>query len=283
MGLFIHIGLRKTGSSALQESLARNREKLDQHSILYPIGLTEFPSHQELAWVLKPDRFPWGDGSFKGDKETVYRYYINLIDSALSRNKKVILSSEDLSLLVFSHSSIATLVQFFGIFNPKIVYYCRNPISVLISNYKHDVIQGQCTISFSDYVFNLDRFTIPDVIVKDIWESAGFNVLRLSYADIKNFDITSDFLSKVLNTDIDSEFPQIINSGLNYELLQECLHLNMSELNSDTLSTRKMDMREQYRKSLEAGNISRQSDDDFLELSLNQSELSILRRIYDVK
>ncbi len=56
--LFIHAGLHKTGTTALQESLARNREALARLGILYPrAGCPgEAPGQHNLAWQMMRDR-----------------------------------------------------------------------------------------------------------------------------------------------------------------------------------------------------------------------------------
>ncbi|HTQ71531.1 MAG TPA: hypothetical protein VMH92_08570 [Acidocella sp.] len=56
--LFIHAGLHKTGTTALQESLARHRETLAGRGILYPLAGCpgEAPGQHNLAWQVTRDR-----------------------------------------------------------------------------------------------------------------------------------------------------------------------------------------------------------------------------------
>ena len=56
--LFVHAGLHKTGTTALQECLAQNREALRAHGILYPAAGCpgDAPAQHNLAWQLARDR-----------------------------------------------------------------------------------------------------------------------------------------------------------------------------------------------------------------------------------
>ncbi len=56
--LFIHAGLHKTGTTALQESLARHRQTLAGRGILYPVAGCpgEAPGQHNLAWQVTRDR-----------------------------------------------------------------------------------------------------------------------------------------------------------------------------------------------------------------------------------
>ncbi len=90
--LYIHIGLPKTGTSAIQEFLTLNRKELLNHGILYPEECIIKNAHYPLAWVLNSN-FP----SFKRLKNKSASDIWSKINSEILNNKplKVVISSED--------------------------------------------------------------------------------------------------------------------------------------------------------------------------------------------
>ncbi|MEM9770727.1 MAG: hypothetical protein AAF889_03855, partial [Cyanobacteria bacterium P01_D01_bin.73] len=53
MEIIVHIGMPKTGTTALQKSLAHSRELLKDNGILYPEGFLYEDEHRELVGGLR--------------------------------------------------------------------------------------------------------------------------------------------------------------------------------------------------------------------------------------
>jgi hypothetical protein len=88
--LILHVGFHKSGTSALQESLANQRDGLYQAGVLYPsIGKK---AHHRVAWGLSQK--PWGWKS-RGAEKTPYKTFSRMASLInLSPAPKIILSSE---------------------------------------------------------------------------------------------------------------------------------------------------------------------------------------------
>ena len=52
MRIILHIGVYKTGTTAVQSFLARNRSALAEQGVLYPESFTRFDAHHPLPWAL---------------------------------------------------------------------------------------------------------------------------------------------------------------------------------------------------------------------------------------
>lgn len=71
--LILHIGLRKTGSAALQELFSGESEALHEHGLDYPTRLMPFPAQQELAWRVMDFLPPYVEGL--PEAEDVFAHY----------------------------------------------------------------------------------------------------------------------------------------------------------------------------------------------------------------
>jgi hypothetical protein len=88
--LILHVGFHKSGTSALQESLANQRDELHKAGVLYPsIGKK---AHHRVAWGLS--RKPWG-WKARGAEKTPYKTFARMASLInVSSAQKIILSSE---------------------------------------------------------------------------------------------------------------------------------------------------------------------------------------------
>lgn len=137
--LILHIGFHKTGTSAIQGFLFKNRENLKDRAILYPRPLSKFPSHTELVSTLFPGELPWLQESFEIDD--VYDHYRQLI-AAAADGTTVFLSSEEfcradgrLDKIQYVYDRLANIDGTESI----VLAYERDPIGFLVSLYHHNV------------------------------------------------------------------------------------------------------------------------------------------------
>lgn len=276
--LIVHIGLRKTGSSALQELLARETALLHQHGIDYPARLTQFPAHQELAWSLMtpPPAYVQEDIS----REATFDHYCQAIEANIARGFTSILSSEDLSLLSMNYAALTYMKQRFEAYDPQIVFLRRDPISYHVSNYKHAIAAGRETQSFFDYVFRMHTliYTHPG-LHREIWSGVfgedNVQVLDYSAETFKKMSTLAFFLRETCGVTIDDQFvSHRSNTGVSNAAADFFLELNRSDLVEERL---------QRIKGVVRNNTVASSEQDFLETHLSATELKILRQIYGMK
>jgi hypothetical protein len=127
---FVHIGTHKTGTTSLQELLARNDRTLRRSGLLVPKAcrIDRHSGHHNLAWELSGDpRFESRFGTF----------HSLLAEVRTSHAPSVCLSSEDLELLHDDPHALALLRD--GLLDagyaPKIVVYLRPQADYIESAY----------------------------------------------------------------------------------------------------------------------------------------------------
>ncbi|MEY8880104.1 hypothetical protein [Donghicola sp. XS_ASV15] len=273
--LVIHIGLRKTGSSALQEIVARESNFLLEYGIHYPDRIIGFPAHQELAWSLMSPPPPYFNEELPRDE--VFDHYCTVIDANSEKGLTTVLSSEDFSLLTFNYEALEYLKSRLAQYEPLVVFFARNPISYHISNYKHSLISRRETRAFVDYVFDVEELLFASSpIIQNIWAgifgSDRILVLKYDPSTFQKKSIFAYFLEKVFDLEIEDHYKNFrSNTGIPNEAVDFVRALNRSEINDDELKEAK-------------GAVSRiglpTDDEAFLVGQLSPEELAILRKLH---
>jgi hypothetical protein len=189
--IFLHVGLHKTATSALQQRLRRNRESLSRNGFFYP-DPGQFDAHHELASLLRVDDEaslinPAGeDQFFKGIAACKLE--------AFGRN--VILSSEIFSQNV-SRSAIPMLSRLFD--KVSVVLYLRRQDTLLES--VHNQMLKQSAFR-SDDILHSGFYPACDLHgTVAMWKSlvGDRNVIVRRYEPGKMFmdDIAMDFLQAI--------------------------------------------------------------------------------------
>lgn len=127
--VLIHIGAHKTGTTYLQQVLARLRPALRSRGVVFPEKWSDSvdqPGHRGLYDALNAERI---DAARRDIAEL-------LADGA----ERIVISAEDLGYL--SESSVATLRAMFGEESVSIVYYCRRWSGLLPSVWQERVKHG---------------------------------------------------------------------------------------------------------------------------------------------
>lgn len=273
--LVIHIGLRKTGSSALQEILAKETDTLMTHGIDYPARLCRFPAHQELAWSLVDPLPPYWENA--RPKDEVYDHFCKVIDDNVAADRTTLISSEDLSLLTLDFSAMEYLKSRLGSYDPLIVYYQRDPVEYLISNYKHAIVAGREIRDFSKYVFNVSTMMFADSrMIRRVWSSVfGDNNVRKLYYSRERLNQTSifcDFLKTVFDVEVPDEYQTYrSNSGVPDEAVDYLLSMNRSDLPDEKLKRLKQVVRQAMIPS---------DNEAFLKRHLTEDQISVVRKIF---
>ena len=217
--VYLHIGLQKTGTTAIQKYLASNYKTLLNSGILYPkSGRSNF-KHNHLFDVITQER---------SYSDSVWDQLVQEISSSTA--EKVIISDE--AFCLFDQSQIKFIKEkLSSLFDFKVILFLREPSSFLISLYKYNIKSGNVYYSFQQYLNkNLSRCNYQKIVSTWSQYFSSKNILIESYEQAKSIGlITSLFsLMKLSNsrinvlTQLDSL--QRVNTALNYNTLK-CLRL----------------------------------------------------------
>ncbi len=99
--VYIHCGLHKTGTTAIQTALADGRDTLRAHGVLYPASGDEHAGHHNLAWQIS------GRSEFSPDALTI----ADAVAQIAAFDGDAVLSSEDFESFMDNPAALAPLVQ----------------------------------------------------------------------------------------------------------------------------------------------------------------------------
>jgi hypothetical protein len=142
---YLHVGRHKTGTSAIQAILYRQRERLNERGYLYPQSgsLTEFFGHHNIAWeILKYSAFDPAAGGIE-----------DLTREIAASPHHVVISSEDFSTAIRSFGEFRSFVRRLkdcGL-AVEIICYFRNPHDYLRSAYL-EVLKHGCPLGFTRFL-----------------------------------------------------------------------------------------------------------------------------------
>ena len=139
--LVIHAGFFKTGTTALQSSLAANREKLLQNGVLYPAltsgDASRSTGQHRAAWALKGRHWGW-EG--EGGKKTPIKVWKKLAREINAYDGTSLFSSEFLAELQVE--DIQRIKKRIKTQNIEIVFTLRPLVKMLPSQYQQSVKYG---------------------------------------------------------------------------------------------------------------------------------------------
>lgn len=234
INLYIHIGLPKTGTSAIQKSLVDNYELLKQKfSLLYPeLGRWVDGSHHGLA-------FAFGDNPYlKTLSPDAQKDLLSLLQNEIDESscQNVLLSSE-----CFHLYNNEQFIEFSKGFNVRLICYLRRADMYLESFYAQNVQDSVVKESRSfdkfieenydkiDYLEFLKRWetlSARNNIVVRIYDKSQFieGELLVDFYNALDIDSTEESLS--VSTRVNVSFPNIVNK---YKLLLNRVLENQSE------------------------------------------------------
>ncbi|UOK69810.1 hypothetical protein [Ancylobacter polymorphus] len=143
MAVIIHIGLHKTGSSAIQQFLALNASALGSQGVFYAPTMPEWPNHSPLA-----DAFRIGQDSSLGER---------LLEDLLRRSqgRELLISSE-----MFCEPQIeaSRFLDLLGDQKKKVIAYIRHPCDIVLSAFGERVkyYPNQYTSDVNDHPLAYD-------------------------------------------------------------------------------------------------------------------------------
>lgn len=211
MKIFLHIGLHKTGSTAIQSFLNKNRSLLlSKHKILYPNAGLHTVAHHLAAWSLwEPSkRNSWA--AEIGFSETAEQVFGSIIQEAKDENAEaIILSSEEFSsVYAFSIPKLASLLKGYEV---ELIVYLRRQDEYLESSYGQAVKDYTCktTVDFYSWLHerNFKVLDYHDYLSK--WQNGFPNlIIKPRVYDrncFPNKNINHDFLNAI-NTPWSSDY-----------------------------------------------------------------------------
>lgn len=200
--LFLHIGLHKTGTSSIQESLIQNKDNLVKEGILYPNHIKIFDN------ILNTDFF-----NIKLADKCATELE-NISKSKKNTIKKIIISNEAFSGNPFDgYKKLKIIVKYLSKisekFETKIILYLRRQDKLIESLYIQSIKDGK-TALFNDFIKTLKYDSLNWSNYIKIWmQHFSKNQLIIRMYDKKKFkdgNIVTDFAcaleSKSLKNDI---------------------------------------------------------------------------------
>jgi len=245
--LYLHIGLPKTGTSAIQKFLVDNYEKLkNEYNLYYPdFGRWVDGSHHEIAFALSPNPYK----TMKRHNEQLV--YLNELKQKIIHTgcTNVLLSSECFHL----YNSDIFINQFAKDYNVKIICYLRQQDAFLESIYKQEVQDivfkenrsfqqykdaKKESLYYFDFLKRWEKLTSSDNIIIKNFDTQQFvnqNIIDdfLSIFDIENdeqkFILTKDKVNVGFSRNV-TEYKLLLNSILTNQTneLVYILHLYSS-------------------------------------------------------
>lgn len=221
--LFLHIGWHKTGSTAIQHFLLRNKQKLIiQEKIYYPDEGLVNCAHHTIAWVFQ-NKATSPLGNVETPELGADNFFNDIFGSANQHGcNAVIISSEE--FCAFRRDEIERLVLAAerNHFDVKIIAYLRRQDLFVESAYNSQVKwwRTRCKLDFSDYLKNhfpphIDYFSI----IED-WS----NVLGAENIILRPFD-----QEKLVGGEVRTDFCSALNINLtNLEIKQERTNISLS-------------------------------------------------------
>lgn len=230
--VFIQIGQHRTGTTTLQNFLAKNREVLYEKGIIYPEFLKPASSHF-FAWY-------YGFGNRKlhtGDSEKVASIIQKTIRGALEHSRDIVISSEVLFSNI-SKSALRKIRKQFRNFDIKIICYLRRQDEYILSYYSQYLKHGN-TMEINSYI-DKQLFTWYHYLRKPQYEwyvrlkkyanvfgKDALVIVPFEISQLEGGDVVSDFLK---HTGIDKKglyFPdENYNASLPEEGIQLLRYLN---------------------------------------------------------
>lgn len=199
--LIVHVGMHKSGSTAIQVAAQQEQEELLKQGVFYPLAI--FPDipdqHSEIAFNLT-----------QGQSTTVAAALKKVEQQARELGAKtVLLSGEELCKL--SPEDVATFRDISSLFfeNLQFIVIVRNRENVIISAYKHHLRYSRTNMVFNEMVGN--EFIDPEQIIKN-WRRNFSDNYRVIHYDSICDKLVPNFFKNVLDVNV------VFNRRENYSL-----------------------------------------------------------------
>lgn len=223
--LYIHSGRHKTGTTSLQKTLFDHSRTLARHGYLYPrTGLSQIRNnwgHHDLAYALR-------------QRSTGTKLWTELRTEADTADlPNVVVSSEELSLLPFSHfpgtAPYRMITEVFEGYDIRLICYLRPQADMAASLYNHNVKAAGETADIMQFLVRvakrLDYAYYLNVAATALGPEAI--VVRRYLKQYMQGDTISDFAAQIgLDAGVLPTPPKGLNMGLTDAGLEAMLAAN---------------------------------------------------------
>lgn len=208
--LYLHIGMGKTGTTALQEFFWANRQVLDEHGICYPEYCVVSAAHHRLS----PHVPEFLKDTWKFESVKDWAPKISRLDS-----KKILISSE---LIAWAQPGVVEdfCKELKRWFNVYVVLYLRRQDNLIMAGYNQQIKAGtQKKDIYSVLEQSIDRFDYDKKMKPWVNSLGGGNIIVRPYERQQFFrgDIRFDFIHYVFGIDVFDKF-ELVNTNSNPRL-----------------------------------------------------------------
>jgi hypothetical protein len=194
--IYCHCGLHKTGTTALQSALFKNKDQLKKNNITYFVtGIPKrHTAHHNIAWELCNDR------RFRGSHGT----FSALISESRSCNGDGIISSEDFESLLIESSFVTHLKRLSAEADcdVSVVCYFRSVDDYLVSIFLQLLKSGRSMTFLSTFKEVLDvgqishneqKFYFDYKKIIENFNGSGIELIGRSYDQLTKSSVVDDF------------------------------------------------------------------------------------------
>lgn len=198
--VFIHCGLHKTGTTAIQTAFDEHRETLHSQGVLYPTTSDKYYGHHNLAWEMT------GDHRFNANALTITK----VVSQIAAFDGSIVLSSEDFESFLHQPAGLAPLVRPLQALDCQVclVIYFRDRASYVDSLYvemlKHgypgtfDEFEKEVRLTnqfrFREWIFQFDYCKVRTALESE----HGIRLKQGCYNNvIRSRSVVTDFLEMV--------------------------------------------------------------------------------------
>lgn len=216
INVFIHVGPPKTGTSAIQNWLHANTERLAQHGVHYP-------THN-----MDQNGVSSGNLLSLFDRED---------DKSLSFNEEKAIETRDQAQQAGAHTLLLSSEFFFRRLNSvlsvfpdaKVIAYIRDPLDVIESGYNQGVKRHYQTKPLK--VSHEPKTATLDLLAKQVKQfgTDAFIIRPYDFSLFEGGDIVTDFLSVLGLEGLTNHRAEIINSSYVFEALEFKRWMNQFE------------------------------------------------------
>jgi glycosyltransferase involved in cell wall biosynthesis len=237
--IFIHMGLPKTGTSAIQNFLYKERFEMKTHGILYPESITSFNFDRSRKIIFKNNINNFFDHNYLADIQNYpninHDVFYKKLAAEILENKdceNLILSSEN---LYFANDKLLfKLKNLFKDLDIKIIFTKRNYYEWLDSYFYEKIYSGRETNGFN-YFFKdlLEKNFLPFDKTTLRWKKifGEENFLEIDYED-KNY-ITNILSLFQIPTEIIEKYKYNLVNNIKKSPIKISLISNFNLLNSN--------------------------------------------------
>lgn len=162
LDIFLHIGCAKAGSSYLQAAAACSRDDLADNGVWFPLGNRHDEQRMRAGKISSGNARALAEALGRGDRCGVARLVNEVLDQAKSHGcSRMLMSSEWLLSALSCPGRVTMLDEVLaesGIAKSNLLLILRDPVSQLISHYKHRAKRGT-TGSIRDW--SRSDYTLP--------------------------------------------------------------------------------------------------------------------------